>query len=148
MSTVPPEDLVTVYRRYLAAVVLFHQRAASEIGIGATDYQASSVLALEGPMTSGALGSALGLTSGATTRLVDRLVAAGYARRVADPADRRRVLVEHTGEVDRRLQERLDAVRPPISAAISSLDAHQRAGLDRYLRAAGDAFRAAAQPEP
>lgn len=88
----------------------------------------------------GALASTLGLTTGATTRLIDRLVASGSARRVADPTDRRRVLVESTGVVDERLTERLAAVRAPIGEAINKLDAHQRAGLQSYLRAATEAF--------
>ncbi len=37
-----------------------------------------------------------GLTTGAVTAVIDRLEKAGYARRVGDPADRRRVLVELT----------------------------------------------------
>ena len=42
-------------------------------------------------MTVGRIGELTGLTTGATTRLVDRLEQAGFVRRVADPADRRRV---------------------------------------------------------
>jgi DNA-binding MarR family transcriptional regulator len=40
----------------------------------------------------------VGLTSGAVTGVVDRLERAGFARRVPDPADRRRVKVEVTPE--------------------------------------------------
>ena len=36
----------------------------------------------------------MGLTTGAVTRVIDRLEQAGYVRRVPDPADRRRVIVE------------------------------------------------------
>lgn len=134
------------YRRYLAAVVLFHQYAAHALGIGATDYQACSILALEGPLTSGDLGSGLGLTSGATTRLIDRLVAAEYAHRTHDPTDRRRVLVAHTGLVEQRVDELLKDVRTSIGLAIGSLDAHQRAGLQTYLSSATRAFTQAARP--
>jgi DNA-binding MarR family transcriptional regulator len=44
----------------------------------------------------GRLADATGLTTGAITTAVDRLERAGYARRVRDLADRRRVLVEVT----------------------------------------------------
>ena len=40
-----------------------------------------------------------GLTSGAITTAIDRLERAGFARRLPDPADRRRVMVEITPEV-------------------------------------------------
>ena len=56
----------------------------------------------EGPVSAGRLAEATGLTSGAITTALDRLERAGYARRVGDPADRRRVLVELTPEARER----------------------------------------------
>ena len=50
-------------------------------------------------MTAGRLAKATGLTTGAITSVIDRLERAGYARRVRDETDRRRVLVELTPEV-------------------------------------------------
>lgn len=47
-------------------------------------------------LTAGELAVEVGLTSGAVTGVVDRLERAGFARRVPDPADRRRVKVEVT----------------------------------------------------
>jgi DNA-binding MarR family transcriptional regulator len=52
-------------------------------------------------MTAGQLAEAMHLTSGAITTLVDRLEAAGYAKRVRDTDDRRRVLVELTPLTER-----------------------------------------------
>ena len=43
-----------------------------------------------------------GLTTGAVTAVIDRLVEKGYVRRVADPADRRRVMVEITELMEER----------------------------------------------
>jgi DNA-binding MarR family transcriptional regulator len=56
----------------------------------------------EGAVSAGRLAEATGLTSGAITTVLDRLERAGYARRVGDPADRRRVLVELTPEIRER----------------------------------------------
>jgi DNA-binding MarR family transcriptional regulator len=72
---------------------LFQQKAAASYGLGVTDMKALDVLMRGGPQTAGALGTALSLTSGAVTGVVDRLVKRGLARREADAADRRRVLV-------------------------------------------------------
>lgn len=47
------------------------------------------------PLTPGRLGAILGLSSGATTALVDRLAAGGHVVRDRDPDDRRRVLLRH-----------------------------------------------------
>src|SRR3954447_6407088 len=41
------------------------------------------------PATPGALAAYLGVTTASTTVILDRLVAAGYLRRVPNPADRR-----------------------------------------------------------
>ena len=47
-------------------------------------------------MTAGQLAAEARLTSGSITAAIDRMERAGYVRRVADPEDRRRVLVEPT----------------------------------------------------
>jgi DNA-binding MarR family transcriptional regulator len=50
-------------------------------------------------MTAGELGHQTGPgTTGAVSRLVDRLERAGYVRRRADPRDRRRVIIEPVPE--------------------------------------------------
>ena len=72
---------------------LFQQAAAATYGLGITEMRALSVLAREGPQTAGALMTALHVTSGAVTGVVDRLVARGVARREPDPDDRRKVIV-------------------------------------------------------
>jgi DNA-binding MarR family transcriptional regulator len=54
------------------------------------------VLQEAGPISAGELGAATGLSAGAITTLVDRLERDGFVRRVDDPDDRRRVLVELT----------------------------------------------------
>lgn len=62
-----------------------------------TDVRALAVLAMAGePLPAGELARRVALSTGAATRMVDRLEATGHAVRVRDPADRRRVLVEHT----------------------------------------------------
>ncbi|MEI4878545.1 MarR family transcriptional regulator, partial [Klebsiella pneumoniae] len=47
-------------------------------------------------LTAGELATEAGLTAGAVTGVIDRLEKVGYARRVPDRADRRRVWVEVT----------------------------------------------------
>jgi DNA-binding MarR family transcriptional regulator len=73
---------------------LFHHHAAAANGLGITDSKTISTLMQEGPMTAGEIAKRLGLTTGAVTNVIDRLVRAGYVRRVADPKDRRKVIVE------------------------------------------------------
>jgi DNA-binding MarR family transcriptional regulator len=77
---------------------LFSHAVAERAGMHPTDIETLDLLNVLGAMTAGQLSRMTGLSSGATTRLVDRLVRAGFVRRVADPADRRRVRIEPIGE--------------------------------------------------
>jgi DNA-binding MarR family transcriptional regulator len=75
--------------------ILFHQAVADRVGLHVTDLRCLNLLAGAGPLTAGELGQQLGLgTTGAVTRMVDRLERAGYVRRDADPHDRRRVIIQ------------------------------------------------------
>ena len=132
--------LAADYRRYLASVVLFHLAAADAVGLGATDYQASSILDLDGPMTAGQLASRLGLSTGATTRLIDRMERSGYLRRTRDATDRRRVLVEHTETRPDQLDHILAKVTGPVAAVLQALTPEQRQGVATYVRGAQHAY--------
>lgn len=133
------------YRRYLAALTVFHQAAADSVGLSGTDYQASNLLDLDGPMTSGELARRLGLSLAAGSRLVDRLIEVGIARRGQDPADRRRVVVEHTGLLPGDLARTLEGVRDPIAATLATMSSEQLSGVAAYIDAAGQAYLEAAR---
>jgi len=66
------------------------------LGVNRTDARCLDILDEHGRMSAGDLAQKSGLTTGAITAVIDRLERAGYARRVPDPSDRRRVLVEPT----------------------------------------------------
>jgi DNA-binding MarR family transcriptional regulator len=72
------------------------QAVAERLGINITDLRCLDVLDQHGGSTPGEIATALGLTTGAVTTLLDRLERAGYVRRVRDSTDRRRVNVELT----------------------------------------------------
>lgn len=106
------DELFAVSRRYLASYALLTQAAADRLGLHPTDLQCLNLLVLEDgrPVTTGRIAELTGLTTGAATRLVDRLEKAGYVVRERDAADRRRVLVATVPEkiTDfRRMWERL-----------------------------------------
>ena len=138
-------ELAEPYRRYLSAVVQFHIVAAAEVGLAGTDFQAANLLDVDGPMTSGQLAHRLALSTSAVTRLVDRLVRAGWARRVPDTSDRRVVRIALTGQLPERLAQAVEAVRTPIGQTISSMTDAQRAGLLSYLEVAARAYATVAR---
>jgi DNA-binding MarR family transcriptional regulator len=89
-------ELIDEVRRSQNATDRFDQAVADSIGVNRTDMRCMDVIEREGPITAGRLAEATGLTTGAITTVLDRLERAGIARRVRDPSDRRRVLVEAT----------------------------------------------------
>jgi DNA-binding MarR family transcriptional regulator len=95
-------ELIDEIRRSQAATDRFDEAVADALGVNRTDMRCLDTLDREGPVSAGRLAEATGLTSGAITTALDRLERAGYARRVGDPADRRRVLVELTPEARER----------------------------------------------
>src|SRR4051794_9372852 len=80
--------------RLSTATVLFHSAIADRLGVGVTDVKCYSILRQTGPITAGDLAERVGLTTGAITGVIDRLEQAGLVRRVRDPNDRRRVVLE------------------------------------------------------
>src|SRR6058998_2393191 len=72
----------------------FGQTVAIRFGLSESDIEALELLIDSGAATAGRLSDLMGLTTGAVTRVIDRLEQAGYVRRVPDPNDRRRVIVE------------------------------------------------------
>jgi DNA-binding MarR family transcriptional regulator len=92
------EELIREVRRSHAATDRFDQAVADALGINRTDMRCLDIVQLEGRVTAGRLAELTGLTTGAITTVIDRLEKAGFARRVRDPHDRRRVLVEMSPE--------------------------------------------------
>jgi DNA-binding MarR family transcriptional regulator len=74
----------------------FDNLAAERLGVNDTDLHCLNIIENSGGLAAGELAARSGLTNGAITGVLDRLEKAGFARRVADPVDRRRVNVEVT----------------------------------------------------
>lgn len=92
-------------RQLSAQKVLFSHAVAERLGMHQTDLECLGFLYDEGPVPAGRLAALTGLTTGAVTRMVDRLERAGYVQREPDPRDRRQVIV-------RAVPERLAEVIP------------------------------------
>lgn len=124
-------QLRELYRRATALAA----GLAETTGVHPTDVRALRLLdaAAEQPMTVGALGTELGLSSGAVSELVDRLERAQLAERVRDDADRRRVLV-HLGPAARTFgQEQLAPIAASIQRAIASAGDEELEAVQRFL---------------
>ena len=107
-------DNVTSVLRALRRVNLqgsfFGQTVAIRFGLSESDVETLEQLIDMGATTAGKLSEITGLTSGAITRVIDRLEGAGFVRRVPDPTDRRRVIVEAVPEKVAQVQSTLNRV--------------------------------------
>jgi DNA-binding MarR family transcriptional regulator len=92
------EALRRAGREHSDATVFFHAAVAGRLGLNTTDHKAMSLLERAGPMAAGEIAERTGLASSSVTALVDRLERRGFVRRVRDPNDRRRVIVEPARE--------------------------------------------------
>lgn len=111
------EQLLATVRRLASNVVDAHQRHADLLGLSSNELRGLEVVAADGEATAGRLATALGLTTGAVTGVVDRLEHRGLVQRRTDPEDRRRVMVV-LGE---GASGQLAGVPDPLAAAVGDL---------------------------
>jgi DNA-binding MarR family transcriptional regulator len=113
MSTMDRKNIQAVVRslrRVNLQGSLFGQTVAIRFGLSESDIETLEALIDMGASTAGRLSDVTGLTSGAVTRVIDRLEQSGYVRRIPDPADRRRVIVEVVPEKVASIEAALDRI--------------------------------------
>lgn len=138
------DELVELLRLYSVQAQQVGDRFAQRHGLHPTDLQALiAVLHAErrgAPLTPGRLGEALGLSSGATTAVIDRLERAGHLRRVRESADRRIVHLRY-GEPG---QELASSFFRPLGArshaVMDGFSSDELATVARFLRGLTDAY--------
>ncbi len=89
-------DLIARYRTAANRDVAFDKLAAERLGVSVTDLHCLNIVESRHGVTAGELAVESGLTTGAVTAVIDRLERVGFARRVRDEGDRRKVKVEVT----------------------------------------------------
>jgi DNA-binding MarR family transcriptional regulator len=150
-----PAETVMLELRALSTVQdRLDQYAAQRFGVNRTDLRALDLIGQAGVISPTELAAALGMSTGATSTVLDRLEAAGYARRDPDPAHRRRTLVRMTDRAERLSEavfapvirgtvEQAAGYPDAVLAGIADLLAAHRALLNRYLDEAPPADAAA-----
>jgi DNA-binding MarR family transcriptional regulator len=100
------------FREMSTETIMFHQAVADILGLHVTDHKCLDFIYRFGAMPAGRLAELTGLTTGAITGIIDRLEEAGYVRRTNDPKDRRRIIVEPTG--NRKLERKIEMIFMPL----------------------------------
>ncbi len=117
----------------------FDSLAAERLGVSETDLRCLNIIENCGGLSAGELAAASGLTGGAVTGVLDRLERAGYARRVSDPADRRRVKVEVTSAFYRRAERIWGPVAADWHSTLSKgFTVGELERIKAFLRASND----------
>ncbi len=87
-------NLVQETRTMAWQMARYYDAVADQLGLHITDLTCLRTLRDRGRATAGELATELGLSTGAVTRMIDRLHRGGFVRRVRHPHDGRRVIVE------------------------------------------------------
>lgn len=85
-------------------------------------------------VTPGALAAHLGISTASTTKLLDRLAAAGHLRRLPHPTDRRSVIVEVQEETRRAARDSIGRTHARRFELAAQLTSAQREVVIRFLR--------------
>lgn len=113
--------LLNAFQSLSTTAIFFHQAIAEHLGLNQTDHKCLGILHHSGSLTAGEIAEQLHVTTGAATGVIDRLEKAGYVRRIKDPDDRRRLIIEPIPE---------KAVE--ISKVFNSLDEVTSQVLNKY----------------
>ena len=112
-------------RDYGVHLTLFRNAVSEWAGLNATDIECLRLLFLKGIATPSELARHTGLTSGATTAMLDRLEKAGLIARRPNPDDRRGVLIEAEESSSEKMASWFESARKAQDDLISSYSAEE-----------------------
>jgi DNA-binding MarR family transcriptional regulator len=148
LSTLDPSDPVARVIQELRSLSNVQDRldqyAAQRFRLNRTDLRALDLIGQAEAISPTTLAAALGMSTGATSAVLDRLEASGYARREPDPQHRRRTLVRITSATQQLSEEIFGPIISATATYAAGLPAGQlretaaflaahRTTLERYL---------------
>jgi len=136
----PPDvraELVRLLQRYVVEAVRLGRVFAEKHHLHPTDW-AALLAVIQGdragrPLTPGELGQCLGISSGATTAVLDRLERAGHVRRVRDDRDRRRLTLHRAESATALLRTFSEPLDEAMDAIVVGYSGGELAVVQRFL---------------
>jgi DNA-binding MarR family transcriptional regulator len=129
------ERFANLGRQLSQATVLFHEQIAEHVGLSATDHKCLDLaVQAERPLTAGQIAELSGLSTGAVTGVIDRLERAGFVRRVRDPHDRRKVLVEVSRGSLARYGNAYDGLWAALDKSLTGYTENELDAIERFVR--------------
>ena len=136
----PPGSVGDELRQLLYAAVQFRPEMARRAGLTESEFNALEHLA-EGPLGPVEIGKRLGVTSAASSGIVDRLVQRGHVYREVDETDGRRTRVVMTEGGRQDLFAHLVPFLQDIATIDDDLSADERIVVQAFLRKVTGALR-------
>jgi DNA-binding MarR family transcriptional regulator len=135
------DSVIRSLRRVNLQGSFFGQTVAVRFGLSESDVEAIELLLDTGAATAGRLSELMGLSTGAVTRVIDRLEQAGYVRRVPDAADRRRVVVELVPEKMEAMEATMASYGDKSAAEMKRYSDAELAVINDFLTRMADVTR-------
>jgi DNA-binding MarR family transcriptional regulator len=137
-TSAPRDDVIerfaTLGRELSQATVLFHAQIAEHVGLSSTDHKCLDLaVQADQPLTAGQIAELSGLSTGAVTGVIDRLERAGFVRRVRDPHDRRKVLVEVSRGSLTRYGNAYDGLVSALDTALTGYTEDELKAIERFV---------------
>lgn len=117
--------------QFLKTTQRIKAETSSHLSVNETDFRALSVLMSKGPMTPGELGKAVGLTSGSTTIMIERLIKVGHVSKSPSIEDGRSSVIEIKPRSHKKAQS---LVEPMIHLSDEVLKGMTKSEIDGALK--------------
>lgn len=127
-------ELLIQVRRVRIAYTSFLTKLLDGMGTNIPQYTALAILDEKGEVTMGTLAEALGITMGAVTNIVDRLIDGGWATRERGTDDRRVVRVKLTETGRATLEKAVGAGADYFSGWLATVPHEERRTFIRVYR--------------
>jgi DNA-binding MarR family transcriptional regulator len=137
---VPLQPVTKLFREVMDQNAEYAQEISSKLDVNETDFDAMGHLMSHGPMTAGELAKAVGISPGAATVMIDRLVAVGHARREPNPNDRRGVIISPNPKSVAKAWKLLNPLIEASEKSLAAMTPTQRTAVETYLKAMLSAY--------
>lgn len=126
-------QVITGARENSIGAILFHQAVGQTLGVNITDVKCLDLLMLKGSASPSRLATVTGLSTGATTAMIDRLEKAGLVERHRNPGDRRGTLVVLTSDALKKLPRVFASMARAMDALVSSYSVKELERLSSFF---------------
>jgi predicted transcriptional regulator len=128
------EQISASFQRLVPALVLQNERVAKRIGMLPVDVQTLHLMVLhEGPMTPSTVVALSELPPSTVTRVLDRLEAQGFIRRVADDGDQRKLQIELRWDRIAHVRAQFNDFATDFTVFAASFNAKEQAAIARFM---------------